>query len=271
MRGLTGLAAAAGLVAALHGAVADDGVPAALIAPGGTLRAVYIESNLAQMARDPATGAFRGVSADVARELGRRAGVPVLITPVPTAAAVLEAVRSGGADIGFVAPNPARMGIVTYTQTYMLVGQSFLVRDGSAITSVAQVDAPGHVVGANTDDSVSTYMKLNFRHATVRETPDTSIEAGAHWLAEGAIVAFAGNRQRLGVSAAALARRGIGGMHLLPDNLYGVPQTIAVSAERGALLAALNGALDEMRGSGFLARAVAGSGVDGIEVAPAVK
>lgn len=269
MRGSIGLLAA--FLMTLNSALADDAIPVALIAPGGTLRAAYIESNLAQMARDPATGAFRGVSADIARELGRRAAVPVTITPVPTAAAVLESVRSGAADIGFVAPNPARMGVVAYTQTYMLVGQSFLVPDGSAITAVAQVDAPGNVVGANTDDSVSTYMKQNFKHATVRETPDTSIEIGARWLTEGTIVAFAGNRQRLGVSAAALARRGIGGIHLLPDNLYGVPQTIAVSTQRGALLAALNAALDDMRASGFLARAVAGSGADGIEVAPAAK
>lgn len=55
---------------------------------------------------DPKTGTVSGVIADIARELGRRADVPVTITPLPTAAAVIEAIRSGAADIGFVAPNP---------------------------------------------------------------------------------------------------------------------------------------------------------------------
>ncbi len=82
-----------------------------VLAPSGTLRAVYIGSNVAQARRDPATGTITGASADVARELGRRADVPVSIAPLPTAAAVLEAVRSGQADIGFVAPNPERMGV----------------------------------------------------------------------------------------------------------------------------------------------------------------
>ena len=40
------------------------------IAPGGTLRAVYLGSNPAQAVRDRATGAIRGASADLARELG---------------------------------------------------------------------------------------------------------------------------------------------------------------------------------------------------------
>ena len=56
-------------------------------------------------------------------ELARRADVPVMIMPLPTAAAVIEAVRSGVADIGFVAPNPQRTGLVLYSQTYMLVQQ----------------------------------------------------------------------------------------------------------------------------------------------------
>ena len=97
-----------------------------MLAPSGTLRAAYIVANLAQARLDPATGVITGVSADIARELGRRADVPVTITQLPTAAAVIEAVRSGAADIGFVAPNPERTGLVLYSQTYMLVQQSAL-------------------------------------------------------------------------------------------------------------------------------------------------
>ena len=77
-----------------------------VLAPTGTLRAAYIVANLAQARLDPDTGAITGAVADIARELGRRAGVPVTITPLPTASAVLQAVRSNTADIGFVAPNP---------------------------------------------------------------------------------------------------------------------------------------------------------------------
>ncbi len=230
--------------------------------PNAPLRAAYIVTNLAQGTRDPATGAIRGPIADIAAELGRRAGRPVHITPVQTAADVLAAVRTDEADIGFVAPNPARM-VVLYSQTYMLVQQSFVVPDGSPLVSVGQIDRPGQVVGANTDDSISLYMKTHFTQATVRESPDYTLAEAATWFAQGGVVAFGGNRQRL---RAAIADKP--GLHLLPENLYGVPQAIAVATGNPALLATIDQALDAMRASGFLAAALQRSGIDGIEVAP---
>ena len=254
------------LALALAAALAAPGPAAAdpALAPTGTLRAIYIESNLAQMSRDPATGAFNGVSADIARELASRAGVPVVITPAESAAAVLEAVRTGRADIGFVAPNPDRTGVVLYSQTYMLVQQSALVRDDAAAASVADLDQPGRTIGVNTGDSVGVWLRGRLRHARLRESPDSTLKEAAAWLLDGSIDAFAGNRQRLAVGT-----RHIGRLRLLPDNFYGVPQTVAVALERTAGLDRINRALDEMRSSGFLARSVDGSGVDGISVAPA--
>jgi polar amino acid transport system substrate-binding protein len=236
------------------------------LAPTGTLRAIYIESNLAQMSRDPATGVFKGVSADIARELARRANVPLVIAPAASAAVVLDAVRGGTADIGFVAPNPDRTGLVLYSQTYMLVQQSALVRVGAGIGSVEELDRPGRTIGVNTGDSVGVWLRGRLQHARLRESPDSSLKEAAAWLLDGTVDAFAGNRQRLAVGT-----RHLPDLRLLPDNLYGVPQTVAVALERPEVLASINVALDEMRNSGFLARSVADSGVDGISVAPAPK
>ena len=118
----------------------DAGAADPTLAPTGTLRAAYIVANLAQARLDSRTGAITGVVADLTRELARRAGMPMTITPLPTAAAVLEAVRTGAADIGFVAPNPERTGVVLYSQTYMLVQQSALVRTDSPLHSVRELD-----------------------------------------------------------------------------------------------------------------------------------
>ena len=68
-----------------------------------------------------------------------------------------------------------------------------------------------------------------------------------------------------------VSTQGIPGLRLLPDNLYGVPQAIAVSNDRPDLLDAINKATDELRTSGFLRDAVERSAVDGIDVAPPVK
>ena len=248
------------LVLTLHdgAAVADP-----VLAPTGTLRAAYIVTNLAQARLDSATGAVTGVVADIARELGRRADVSSTVMPLPTAAAVLEAVKTGTADIGFVAPNPERTGIVLYSQTYMLVQQSALVRADSPLRSVSELDRPGHVIGINTDDSVGVWLRERLTAARLRATPDYKLREAAQWLLDGSVVAFAGGRQRL-----ASGTQGVRGLRLLDDNFYGVPQAIAVQLGRADRLQLVNAALDELRASGFLVDSVARSGVEGLAVAP---
>lgn len=235
-----------------------------ILAPTGTLRAAYIVANLAQAKRDPATGVVSGVIADITRELGRRAGVPVSIAALATAADVLQAVRSGTADIGFVAPNPERTGQVLYSQVYMRVQQSALVLADADLHSVRELDRPGFVIGVNTDDSVGVWLRDRLNVAQVRATPDYTLREPVGWLKAGTITAFAGNRQRLAANT-----REVTGLRLLPDNFYGVPQTIAVPIERPDRLKAVDAALGDLRASGFLADSIARSGVDGLEVAPA--
>jgi len=243
----------------------NDGAGAVdpVLAPTGTLRAAYIVTNLAQAKLDSGTGTVTGVVADITREVGRRAGVPVTIMPVRTAAAVLEAVRNGSADIGFVAPNPDRAGVVLYSQTYMLVQQSALVRTDSPLRSVSELDRPGQIIGINTDDSVGVWLRERHTAARLRATPDYTLRDAAQWLLDGTVVAFAGGRQRL-----ASGTQNVRGLRLLDDNFYGVPQTIAVQLDRADRLQVVNAALDELRASGFLADSVARSGVEGLTVAP---
>lgn len=234
-----------------------------IVAPTGTLRAAYIVANVAQGQVDPATGVVTGVIADITKELGRRQDVPISITPFPTAAAVLEAVRSGTADIGFVAPNPERTGVVLYSNTYMLVQQSALVRADSPLRSVAELDRSGHVVGINTDDSVGVWLRQRLSQATVRPTADYTLRDAVEWLQSGEVVAFAGGRQRLRSGT-----RHAQGLRMLDDNFYGVPQAIAVPLDQDRRLALVNSALEDFRVKGLLAEWIARSGIDGISVAP---
>src|ERR1700675_567076 len=168
-----------------------------VLAPTGTLRAAYIVANLAQARLDSGTGAITGVVADITRELGRRADVPVTIAPLATAAAVLEAVKTGAADIGFVAPNPERTGVVLYSQTYMLVQQSALVRTDSPLHSVPELDRPDQIIGINTDDSVGGGFKGRLPAARLRATPDYTLRDAVQWLQDGTVGAFAGGARGL--------------------------------------------------------------------------
>ena len=122
------------------------------IAPTGSLRAAYLGNNPAQAVRDPVSGEIRGASADLARELGRRINAPVTLIPSTSPQAVIDAVSKGEADIGFVAYAPSRTGTVAFSQTYMLVRQSFLVPENSPIRSVADIDQPGRRIAGGKGD-----------------------------------------------------------------------------------------------------------------------
>ena len=98
--------------------------------------------------RDPKTGEARGVSIDLTNELALRLGVKATIVSSPTPTSVIETVAKGEADIGFVAFDPSRAGTVEFSQTYMLVGQTFMVPENSPIRSVADIDKPGQKIGA---------------------------------------------------------------------------------------------------------------------------
>ena len=233
------------------------------LAPTGTLRAVYLATNPAQAVRDPKTGEPRGASIDITRELGRRLGAPVTLAPSPTPATVIEAVAKGEADIGYVAYDPSRAGTVEFSQTYMLVGQTFIVPENSRIRAIADIDQAGLRIGAGKGDSIALRLGRTLKQATLIETDNSPAQA-KEWLMAGKVDAVGANRQRLTTLLAEMP-----GHRLLPDNLFGVTQTIAIPMGKPEALATLNRFIDDVRASGFLQDAITRSGAIGVDVAPA--
>jgi polar amino acid transport system substrate-binding protein len=233
------------------------------IAPGGTLRAAYLGTNPAQAMRDPATGEVRGPAYDLARELARRNNVPLEFKPIASPPAVIEAVKNGEADIGFIAYEATRLGTVEFSQTYMLVRQSFLVLDGSPIKAIADIDRAGQKIAGTVNDSITLCMKRILKQATIVELENNPAELSKALTAR-TIDALGANRQRLTTLSMANP-----GMRLLPDDLFNVPQNIVVPKDRPAPLAAANALIDEVRLSGFLQSAIERGGAIGLAVAPA--
>ena len=119
------------------------------------IRAAYLASNPAQAMKDPATGEPRGVVPDLVRELERTRGVKVTLMGRPNPQGVIDAVRNGEAEIGFVAYNPERAGPVEFTTPYLLVNQTFIVKNDSPIKSIADIDRQGRKLGATRADSIA--------------------------------------------------------------------------------------------------------------------
>jgi polar amino acid transport system substrate-binding protein len=236
----------------------------ALVTKAGQLRAAYLATNPAHAVRDPTTGEARGVAIDLARELGRSVGAAVTLMGLENPQRVIDAVRNGEADIGFVAYNPERAGPVEFSKPYLLVRQTFLVRADSRLRSVADVDRAAVKLGATRNDSIALYLRRTLKQAQLVEQDDSTRDTVLRMLRDRTLDAFGANRQRL-----TDMQQGAADLRLLPDDLYGVEQTIIVPSGRRDALDRVNRFIDDVRTSGFLQTSIDRSGVVGITLAPA--
>lgn len=234
-----------------------------VLAPTGTLRVVYLAGNAAQAVRDPKTGEVSGVSIDLARELARRAGLPLELQGLAGVQAVIDAVASEKADIGFLAADPSRRGPVEFSQVYLRNPQSLIVREQSPIRSFADIDAPGLRIAGARMDSITLYLKRNLKQAQVVEMEKSQPDDLRAAFADGTIDAFGANRVRLTGFVAEIP-----GLRLLPGSILGVPQAIVVPGKRSERLAEVNRFLDAMRQSGQLQAAITRAN-NGTEIEPA--
>jgi polar amino acid transport system substrate-binding protein len=236
-----------------------QGIP---FAKDGTVRAGYLATNPAHAVKDPKTGEARGVVIDLVRELGRMHGVKVSPIPLANPQAVIDAVRKGEVEIGFVAYNPERAGPVEFSKPFLLVNQTFIVRDDSPIRTIADIDMQGTKLGATRADSIALYLGRTLKQGQLVQLDNSGPDAVFKLLREGTIDAFGANRQRLTDMS-----RGTTGFRLLPDDLYGVEQTIIVPGGRRDAQEAANKFIDDVRKSGFLQKSIERSGVIGITAA----
>ncbi len=251
------------LLVSLGGPPAHADDPAQTLAPTGALRAVYIAANPVQASIDPATKEVRGPAADIARELGKGAGVPVTVTGVRGVDGVIDAVKNGAADIGFVAFDPIRAEQVDFSQNYSLAQNTYLVPEKSPIVSVADVDRAGVRVGVGTRDAGDYFLTRTLKAATLVRNEGGAGDAVVKALLGGELDAYAGNRMRLHEAA-----KKTSGLRLVPDNFYGVEQAVIVPKGETARLAIINRFIDETRASGFIAESIARAGLVGVDVAP---
>jgi len=233
------------------------------LAPTGTLRATFIATNPVQAKADPKTGEVTGPAADLARELGKRLGVPVKIAPANGVGGVLESVKKGEADIGFLAYDPVRAKEVDYSQTYALAQNTYLVLENSPLRSVNEIDRKGTRIGVTEGDTADLVLTRTLKSAEIKRNKGGDMNVALKMLTSRDVEAYGTNRQRL----YELASRNQG-LRMLPDNFYGVEQSIIVQKGNATLLAAVQTFLDEARTSGLIAGAITRSGIVGLDVAP---
>lgn len=231
------------------------------LAPTGTLRAGINYGNVILAQKDPATGESRGVAIDLARELGRRLGVPVELVAYQSIGTMVDGAKAGAWDIAFLGSDPARAAEITFTPAYVELEATYLVPAGSPLRAAADVDREGVRVAAPARANYELFLSRSLTRAQLVRAQDTA--AAFDLLASGKVEALAGLTQALIALNAKLP-----GSRLLDGRFMAVQQSVGTPKGRDAGAQYLREFVEEAKASGLVARAIEKTGARGVSVAP---
>jgi polar amino acid transport system substrate-binding protein len=242
--------------------LAEEPAPAVIreLAPTGRLRVAINLGNPVLAQRAP-SGELGGVSAELARELGRRLKLPVDFTTFDGAGQVVAAVAQW--DVAFLAIDPLRAGVAAFSHPYVVIEGAYVVPADSPLRAVEEVDRPGVRVAVGRGSAYDLFLARELKRA-VRVQAATSAQALELFLRD-RLEAAAGVRQPLVRFAGAHP-----GLRVLPGRFMAINQAMALPRGRAAGARYLDGFIEELKASGFVAQALAASGQAEAGIAPAM-
>src|SRR5580704_3817532 len=228
------------------------------LAPTGTLRVGINLGNPVLVQTDAASGEPKGVSVDLARELGRRLGVPVELNRFDAAGKSFEALKGGKLDIVFLAIEPVRAAEVAFSAPYVIIEGVYMVPKDSAIKSNDEVDRPGIRIGVNKASAYDLFLTRSLKHATLVRG-----EGSLDQLVGQKLDVVAGVKQPL---VAYLKTNP--NMRLLDGRFMEIQQAMGTVKGRDIGARYLHGFIEELKASGFVADALKRSNQPDAAVAP---
>ena len=256
---------AALLVAALvAGCVTPDVVPYNVVrdlAPTGKLRAAINFGNPVLAQKDPASGEPRGVSVDLAREVAKRAGIPLEVVPYPAAGRVTADATNDRWDIAFVARDPDRAKDIEFTEPYVIIEGGYMVPASSPLQKIEDVDRAGVRIAVSNKSAYDLYLSRVIKRATLVRAP--SPPASIEQFAKDRLEAAAGVKSPLIEYARAHPE-----FRVLPGRFMVIEQAMAIPRGRPLAVRYLREFIDEMKASGFVAQSLDKTGQKEAQVAP---
>jgi polar amino acid transport system substrate-binding protein len=226
-------------------------------APTGKLRAAINQGNSVLAQKGP-NGEALGITVELARELGKRLGVPVELEIFDGAGKAFDALRTR-LDIGFLAIEPVRAAEVDFTAPYVLIEGTYMVPKDSALKTIEAVDAAGIRIGVNKGSAYDLYLTRTLKNATLLRSDD-----GVGLFKTEKLEAAGGVRQPL----EAYARKDPD-VRVMAGRFMAIQQAMGMPKGRPMAHAYLKGFVEEMKASGFCADALKRSNQPDAQVAPA--
>lgn len=227
------------------------------MAPTGTLRAVINLGNpvLAQGTSDAPTG----VTVAIAEELAAWLDVPLHLTCVDAARKSYAAITEGQVDLCFLAIEPAREEGVAFTAPYVTIEGVYVVAPSSPFKSSTDVDRAGVRIGVRDGSAYDLFLSRSLQQAeVVRADEATDVYE------EGGLEACAGVRQPMVEYAEQTGRR------ILEPPFMQINQAVGLSRSLSPdVVAAATEKVEDLKASGFVAAALARSGMNATVAPPA--
>jgi polar amino acid transport system substrate-binding protein len=228
------------------------------LAPAGKLRVAINLGNMVLAHTDPTSGQPKGITVDLARELGRRLGVPVELVCFDAAGKAFEALKTGILDIVFLAIEPVRAAEIAFSPPYVIIEGVYMVPKDSPLKSIADVDRDGVRVGVNKGSAYDLYLTRTLKHATLVRG-----ENGTDLFMKEKLEVAAGVKQPLVL----FAERNPG-VRLMDGRFMEIQQAMGTPNGRDLGAKYLRGFVEEMKASGFVADALKRSNQPDAAVAP---
>jgi polar amino acid transport system substrate-binding protein len=252
------------LVLAQALAYAQSAPPEAVkdLAPTGKLRAAINYGNgvLAQKGADGP----QGISADLARELAKRLGVPLEFVTFEAAGKVFEAVKTGGVDVMFIAIEPVRAAEVEFSPPYVLIEGTYMVPQDSPLKAVEDVDRAGVRIAIGRGSAYDLYLTRTLKNATLVRAATGGCCAMIDLFRAEKLDAVAGVRQPLVAYAKTHPD-----VRVMDGRFQEIRQAMGTPKGRLAGAAYLRAFVEEMKASGFVADSLKRSNQPDAQVAPA--
>jgi polar amino acid transport system substrate-binding protein len=233
------------------------------LAPTGKLRVGINYGNFLLVLQDAASGEPQGIAPDLARELARRAGVPVEFVRFEQAGKMADAVTRGVWDIAFLAAEPARADEIAFTAAYLEIEATYLVPAGSPISAIDEVDRPGVRIAVAGQAAYDLYLSRTLKHAQLVRAE--GLDGSYKLFVAQKLEVLSGLKPRLLMDLEKLP-----GARILDGRFTAVQQGIGTPKARAAAAAFLREFVEEAKSTGLVAQAMARHGVRGVNVAPAV-
>ncbi len=165
------------------------------LAPTGFVRVGINYGNPALVQRNATTGEPKGIAIDIARELGQMLDVNVELISFDSAGKLFAGLKSGAWDVACLAIDPERAIDVLFTEPYLVIEGTYMVRADSAMRNLRDVDREGVRIAIGKGGAYDLFLSRELKHAKLVHAP-TGNAAFEMFVRDG-LEAAAGVRQAL--------------------------------------------------------------------------